>query len=69
MQVAAARDVKPSHIALAWLLSKPAVAAPVIGATRHEHITDAARACELELTPEEIAGLEEKYTPIAPVYG
>ncbi len=51
------------HIALAWLLQKPPVAAPIIGATKISHLEDAVGALDLHLTPEEIAALEEPYVP------
>jgi aryl-alcohol dehydrogenase (NADP+) len=66
--LAAQRGVKPSQIALAWLLAKPAVGAAVIGATRIEHLADAAQATELLLTAEEIAGLEKDYVPTSQVF-
>ncbi|MBZ4419895.1 aldo/keto reductase [Myxococcus sp. RHSTA-1-4] len=61
--VAAARNVAPAQVALAWLLSKPAVTAPIIGATKLEHLEDAVRAVDLKLTPEEIKSLEAPYKP------
>ena len=67
-QVAAARDVPPAQIALAWLLQQPGMTAPIIGATRLGHLQDALAAEELTLTPEEIAALEEPYVP-HPVLG
>jgi aryl-alcohol dehydrogenase (NADP+) len=66
--LAAARSAKPSQIALAWLLAKPAVGAPVIGATRLEHISDAAAASDLVLTQEEMTALEAHYVPTAPIF-
>jgi 1-deoxyxylulose-5-phosphate synthase len=62
-EVAAERQVGRAQIALAWLLSKPVVTAPIIGATKLEHLEDAVAAVELELTAEEIARLEEPYIP------
>jgi aryl-alcohol dehydrogenase-like predicted oxidoreductase len=67
-EVAAARGVPPAQIALAWLLSRPAVTAPIIGATRLGHITDALAAAQLTLTSEETRLLEERYVP-HPVLG
>jgi aryl-alcohol dehydrogenase-like predicted oxidoreductase len=61
--LAHARGVAPAQVALAWLLSKPGVIAPIIGATRIQHVEDAAAATQLELTPAEIATLEELYQP------
>ena len=65
--VAAERAVPPAWIALAWLLGKPSVGAPIVGATRPEHL-DALAAVDLTLTPEEVARLEAGYRPRAP-YG
>ncbi|MBD1598372.1 aldo/keto reductase [Pseudomonas typographi] len=66
-RIATARGVPPAQIALAWLLQKEAVAAPVIGATRLEHLRDGAAAVELALEPEEIRQLEAPYAPHAVV--
>jgi aryl-alcohol dehydrogenase (NADP+) len=63
--VAEARGVPRAQVALAWLLSKPVVTAPIVGATRLEHLDDAVAAVDLELTPEEVATLEEPYVPHA----
>src|SRR5262249_44120815 len=60
-EVAAARGVSPAQVALAWLLHKPAVTAPIVGATKLEHLEDALAAEQLELSDEEIARLEEPY--------
>ena len=62
-QVAAQRGDKPAQIALAWLLSKPAVAAPILGATKLAHLDDAIEAVEKQLSEEEIALLEAPYQP------
>src|ERR1700724_2561926 len=62
-EVAAARGAPPAQVALAWLLSRPAVTAPIIGATRLGHITDALAASRLALTEEEVRRLEEPYLP------
>ena len=67
-EVAAARGVPPAQVALAWLLSRPAVTAPIVGATRLEHISDALAAVQLALTEEEVRRLEEPYLP-HPVLG
>lgn len=61
--VAAARNVPPAQVALAWLLSRPAVTAPIIGATKLEHLEDAVRAVDLKLTAEELKALEAPYKP------
>jgi aryl-alcohol dehydrogenase-like predicted oxidoreductase len=67
-EVAAARGVPPVQVALAWLLSRPAVTAPIVGATRLGHISDALAAVPLALTEEEVRRLEEPYLP-HPVLG
>ena len=61
--VAAARGVSPAVTALAWLLAKPGVTAPIVGATRLEHLETAVKAVDLELTADEIAQLEAPYQP------
>jgi aryl-alcohol dehydrogenase-like predicted oxidoreductase len=58
---------KRSQIALAWLLQKEQVVAPIIGATKESHLLDALPALDLKLTAEEIAYLEEPYLPHAVV--
>ena len=63
MDVARARQVAPAQIALAWHLLKPAVTAPIIGATRVEHIDQALAATRLALSESEISALEEPYRP------
>jgi len=60
---AAGRGVPPAQVALAWLLHKPAVTAPIVGATRLGHIEDALAATRLVLSEEEISRLEEPYVP------
>ena len=67
-EVAEKRGVSRAQLALAWLLSKPAVTAPIVGATKPTHLQDAVAALSIRLTPEEIASLEEPYTP-HPVLG
>ncbi len=67
-EVAAARGLPQSQIALAWMLSKPVITAPILGATRLEHIDDAVAALSVKLTDEEIRKLEEPYIP-HPVVG
>jgi aryl-alcohol dehydrogenase-like predicted oxidoreductase len=64
-EVAGERGVANAQVALAWLLSRPSVTAPIVGATKVGHIEDALAAEALELTPEEIARLEEPYVPHA----
>jgi len=67
-EVAAGRDVPPAQVALSWLLGKPGVTAPIVGATKPSHLTDALAAEQLTLTDEEVARLEEPYVP-HPVLG
>lgn len=62
-RIAAARGVSAAQVALAWLLSKPAVTAPIVGATKPAHLIDAIAAVELELSQAEITELETGYTP------
>ena len=66
--VARERGVPPAQVALAWLLHKPGVTAPIVGATKPEHLQDALAAERLQLGDEEIARLEEPYAP-HPVLG
>jgi len=61
--VAKQRGVAPAQVALAWLCSRPAVAAPILGATKLAHLEDGLSALELELEPEEVAALEAPYRP------
>jgi aryl-alcohol dehydrogenase-like predicted oxidoreductase len=62
-EVAAERGVPAAQIALAWLLHKPGVTAPIVGATKVEHLEDALAAEQLRLSEDEIARLEEPYRP------
>lgn len=64
-EVASARGVPTAQVALAWLLQKPGVTAPIVGATKIEHLEDALAAEQLELGDDEIARLEEPYVPHA----
>jgi 1-deoxyxylulose-5-phosphate synthase len=67
-EVAGERGVPPAQVALAWLLHKPGVTAPIVGATKIGHLEDALAAAEVALSDEEIARLEEPYVP-HPVLG
>lgn len=62
-EIADKKGIKRVHVALAWLLNKSVVAAPIIGATKISHLDDAVAALEVTLTPEEIHYLEELYLP------
>ncbi|MEO7751835.1 MAG: aldo/keto reductase [Terracoccus sp.] len=65
-QVAEARGVPMASVALAWVLRNPVVDAPIIGATKSHHLTDAVAALDLTLTDDEVAALESPYTPREP---
>jgi len=67
-EVAAERRVPAAQVALAWLLQRPGVTAPIVGATKTSHMTDALAAESLELEESEVARLEEPYVP-HPVLG
>ena len=60
-KVAEERGDPPARIALAWLMSRPAVTAPIIGATKLKHLDDAIAAVDIELSDDEIAALEAPY--------
>jgi aryl-alcohol dehydrogenase-like predicted oxidoreductase len=62
-EVASELGVSPARLALAWLLRRPGVNAPIIGASKPEHVDDALAAAELELTGEVIERLEQPYVP------
>jgi 1-deoxyxylulose-5-phosphate synthase len=62
-EIASKRGVPRAQMALAWLLAKPVVTAPIIGASKPHHLEDAVAALSLKLTPDEIAALEEPYVP------
>jgi aryl-alcohol dehydrogenase-like predicted oxidoreductase len=67
-QVAEDRGIPMAQVALAWMYSKSVVTAPIVGATKMHHLEDAVAAIDVQLTPEEIAALEEPYVP-HPVVG
>ena len=67
-ELAKAKKVPPATVALAWLLGKSEVTAPIIGASKPHHLDDAVAALDLKLAPNEIAALEEPYLP-HPVLG
>jgi aryl-alcohol dehydrogenase-like predicted oxidoreductase len=64
-KVAAQRGEAPAQVAIAWLLSKPAVTAPIIGVTKPHHMDDPLKAVERPLSEAEIAALEAPYAPQA----
>jgi len=65
LKLAEARKVPPAQVALAWVIQKPGVTAPIIGASKPHHLTDAVAALQLNLTNEEIGELEAPYRPHA----
>jgi aryl-alcohol dehydrogenase-like predicted oxidoreductase len=65
VEVATARGVSSAQVALAWLMHKPGVTAPIVGATKVEHLEDALAAEQLSLSADELAKLEEPYVPHA----
>jgi len=67
-RVAEQRGVAMAHVALAWVLSKPVVSSPLVGATKPHHLADAAAALDLRLTDDEIAAMERPYSPQAPYW-
>jgi 1-deoxyxylulose-5-phosphate synthase len=67
-QIAGERGVPMARVALSWVMSRPGVTAPVVGATRLEHLEDAAAAVELELDETETARLDERYRPRSVAY-
>ena len=66
-QVAAARGIPRAQVALAWLLAKPVITAPIVGATKLQHLDDALASVRVKLSEDEIALLEEPYIPHAVV--
>jgi 1-deoxyxylulose-5-phosphate synthase len=62
-KIAQARDVPMAQVALAWVLSKPVVSCPIVGATKPHHLADAVASLDLSLTDAELTELEQHYTP------
>jgi 1-deoxyxylulose-5-phosphate synthase len=60
-EVAERRGILRATLALAWMLSKPGITSPIVGATKPNHLTDAVAALQVKLTAEEIASLEKPY--------
>jgi aryl-alcohol dehydrogenase-like predicted oxidoreductase len=63
VELAERLEIKPAQVALAWLLSRPGVTAPIIGASKMEHLEDAIGALTVKLSAEDRAFLEEAYQP------
>ena len=68
VEVAKEVGVAPAQVALAWMLQKPGITAPIIGATKTHHLGDAFKALDVKLSPEQVTRLEEPYRP-HPVLG
>ena len=68
VEVAQRIGAKPTQVALAWLLSKPGITAPIVGASKMSHLDDAVESLKVQLSPEDIKVLEEPYKP-HPVLG
>ena len=62
-EIARARELPPAQIALAWLLRKPSITSPIVGATKPHHLDDAVAALSVTLSDEEVGRLEELYQP------
>jgi len=60
-EIAKQKNVSPAQVACAWVLQAPGVTAPIIGATKPQHLKDVAASVDLTLTPEEVAALEKPY--------
>jgi aryl-alcohol dehydrogenase-like predicted oxidoreductase len=65
--VAAAQGIPRAQVAMAWLLSKPVITAPIVGATKLYHLDDALASVNVKLSADEITSLEEPYVPHAVV--
>jgi aryl-alcohol dehydrogenase (NADP+) len=63
VDIATKRGIKPVQVALAWLLTKPGITAPIVGASKLSHLEDAVEALKIRLTADEIQALEERYVP------
>ena len=61
--IASRRDIPRAQVALAWMLGKPQITAPIIGATKPQHLQDAVAALDVKLTDEEVKALEAPYVP------
>jgi 1-deoxyxylulose-5-phosphate synthase len=66
-QVAVSRGISRAQVALAWLLAKPVITAPIVGATKLEHLDDAIASVNVKLSVDEVTALEEPYVPHAVV--
>jgi len=64
-EMAETKGVRRAQLALAWMLTKPAITSPIVGATKPHHLTDAVAALSVKLSPEDVKALEEPYVPHA----
>lgn len=62
-RIAADRGISRAQVALAWVAKHPAVSAPIVGATKEQHLDDAIASIDVQLTDDEIRSLEKPYTP------
>ena len=67
-EVARARGIPMAQVALAWVLSKPVVSAPIVGATKPQHLVDAVAALDVHLTEDEVRAMEEPYSTQPPYW-
>lgn len=67
-RIAEDRGVPMAQVALAWVLRNPVVSAPVVGATKPNHLEDAVAALDIDLTDDEVAAIEAPYQPQAPFW-
>jgi len=65
-EIATERGVSRAQVALAWVLANPVITAPIVGVTKDRHLDDALAAVDLRLTEDQVARLEEPYTPRTP---
>lgn len=65
-EIASTRGIPPARVALAWVLGRQGVSAPIVGATKVGQVDDAVAAVDLTLTDEEVAALEAPYLPHEP---
>ena len=63
IEIAEARGATPAQIALAWLINKPGITSPIIGATKMQHLEEAVSALDIQLSEEEIKNIEDPYVP------
>jgi len=67
-EVARSRGIPMAQVALAWVLSKPVVSAPIVGATKPQHLADAVAALDVQLTEDEVLAMEEPYSTQPPYW-